>query len=33
LVYEVPSSLSLNQTFVQFIYRDEEEKNPVWRLQ
>jgi hypothetical protein len=32
LVYEVPSSLTINQTFVQFIYR-EEEKNPVWRLQ
>ena len=32
LVYEVPSSLTINQTFIQFIYR-EEEINPVWRLQ
>ena len=32
LVYEVPSSLTLDRSNIQLIYSDEDEKNPVWRL-
>ena len=32
LVYEVPSSLTLNQSYIRLIYRETEEKNPVWHL-
>jgi hypothetical protein len=32
LVYEVPSSFTLNQSYIQLIYSDDNKKNPVWRL-
>ncbi len=32
LLYEVPSSLMLNRSYIQLKYNDDNEKNPVWRL-
>jgi hypothetical protein len=32
LVYEVPSSLTLNQSHIRLIYLENDEKNPVWHL-
>jgi len=32
LVYEVPSSLTLNQSYFRLIYLENDEKNPVWHL-
>ncbi len=32
LVYEVPSSLTLNQSYIRLIYLENDEKNPVWHL-
>jgi len=32
LVYEVPSSFSLNRSYIQLIYSDDNNKNPVWRM-
>jgi hypothetical protein len=32
LVYEVPSSLTLDRSYIQLTYSDDEEQNPVWRL-
>jgi hypothetical protein len=32
LVYEVPSSLTLNQSYFRLIYFENDEKNPVWHL-
>jgi len=32
LVYEVPSSLTLDRSYIQLIYSDDDENNPVWRL-
>ena len=32
LVYEVPSSLTLNQSYIRLLYLENDEKNPVWHL-
>jgi hypothetical protein len=32
LVYEVPSSLTLDRSYIQLIFSNETGKNPVWRL-
>jgi hypothetical protein len=32
LVYEVPSYLTLNQSYIRLIYLENDEKNPVWHL-
>jgi hypothetical protein len=32
LVYEVPSSLTLNRSYFRLIYLENDEKNPVWHL-
>lgn len=32
LVYEVPSSLTLDRAYIQLKYSNETEKNPVWRM-
>jgi hypothetical protein len=32
LVYEVPSSLTLNQSYIRLIYLENDGKNPVWHL-
>jgi hypothetical protein len=32
LVYEVPSSFTLNRSYIQLIYSDDNKKNPVWRM-
>lgn len=32
LVYEVPSSLTLNQSYIRLLYLENYEKNPVWHL-
>jgi hypothetical protein len=33
LVYEVPSSLTLNRSYIRLVYLEDKEKNPVWHLQ
>jgi hypothetical protein len=32
LVYEVPSSLALNRSYIRLTYLEDDEKNPVWHL-